>query len=254
VAASGSLTTAEHDIAPYLTSKQCNRSEPLRSTRRIRKTFGWAPANRGRAIAYPLVMESTNQPMAANRGRMLAWRNRNASPALQLIQETATQCLLQFPERCGAIHRTVVCTRRRTPARHGNWSSRERIFRQVAPMWTSTRAIPISCLPRCGISGARAGNIARVARFRRRLQPVDCSVPPMVGTRGRKLRSRLTKVSPKNRMAAWRWRSRHRNHNAFTRLWNHLRARCSCRTTGAQHGRNATKVSGWSGVHSTLRI
>jgi hypothetical protein len=58
---------------------------------------------------------------------------------------------------------------------------------------------------------------------------------------------------PRNRMDVWRWRSRHRNRNAFTRLSNRRRARCSCQTTAARHGRNATKVSGWSGVLSTSR-
>ena len=54
-----------------------------------------------------------------------------------------------------------------------------------------------SCLRQCGISGAKAGNTARAAQYRRRLQPVDCSVRPMVATLGRRLQSRLTKVFPK---------------------------------------------------------
>ena len=253
MAAFGNPTTAERGIARYLTNKQCNRSAPSRSTRRIRKTFGSALVNRGRATACPLATESTSPPMAANHGRALAWRNRNASHGLRLIQETATRCSPRFPARCGAIRPTAVCTKQPMAARRGSKSSRARIFRPVAPMSRLIRVIPISCLPRCGISGAKAGNTARAAQFRRRLQPVDCSVRPMVAILGRRLQSRLTKVSQRNRMDAWRWRSRHRNRNAFTRLSNRRRARCSFPTTAARHGRNATKASGWSGVRSISR-
>src|ERR1041385_7644550 len=95
--------TAVRDIAQYLTSKRCNRLEPLRSTRRIQQMSGSALVNRGRATAYPLVMESINQPMAANHGRTLGWRNRNASHASRSIQGTATQCLLRCRAPYGAI-------------------------------------------------------------------------------------------------------------------------------------------------------
>jgi len=192
--------TAERGIARYLTNKRCNRSAPSRSTRRVRKTFGSALVNRGRATACPLVMESTSPPMAANRGRVLAWKNRNASRALRLIRGIATRCSPRCPARCGAIRQTAVSTKRPTAARRGSKSSRARTFRPVVPMSRLTRAIRISCLPRCGIFGGKAGNTAREAQYRRRRQPADCSVPPMVETLGRRLQSRTTKVFQRNRM------------------------------------------------------
>ena len=114
-------------------------------------------------------------------------------------------------------------------------------------------AIPISCLRRCGISGAKAGNIAPAAKVPRHLQPVDCFVRQMVAIPGRRLQRRLTKVSRRSRTDALQWQSLHRNRNAFTHLSNRPIARCLSPTMAARHGRNEIKASGWCGARSTSR-
>ena len=104
-----------------------------------------------------------------------------------------------------------------------------------------------------GFPAQRLGIPLGRRKSRPRLQPADCSVRPTAATPGRRLQQRPTKVSRRNRMDAWRWRSRLRKPNAFTLLSSRRRARCSFPMTAARPGRNVIKANGWCGGRSISR-
>src|SRR4029077_1978665 len=128
VAVFGNLTIAGRGTGPSSTNRASNRSAPSRLILRIRKTYGSAQVNRGRATAFRLVTESINQQMAVKRGRILVWKSQNAFRRSLLIREIATPFSPQFPAHCGAIRPTAVSTKQPMAARHGNKSLREQIF------------------------------------------------------------------------------------------------------------------------------
>src|ERR1041385_3626102 len=116
---------------------------------------GSEPVNRGRATAFQSVTEFISQPMAAKRGRILAWTNLSALDGASLIPEAAIRVLWQCRGRFGAIRPVVVSTKRPMGEKRGNWFLKEQTFPPDARTSQSTRPILTSCSLRCGISGVK---------------------------------------------------------------------------------------------------
>jgi hypothetical protein len=161
--------------------------------------------------------------------------------------------LPRCPARSGAIRLIAASTKPLTAAKRGTKFSKPQIFRLVAPMWRSIPRIQISCLQRCGISGAKAGSTVQVAQVLRRLRPADCFALRTPGTPGRRLRRKSTRVFRRNHTGALQWQSHLRTTNVFMRLSNHPKARSLSQTMAARLGRSATKANGWCGDRSISR-